>query len=569
MNTQEKYQEYIKKLYEFFNKIRSILQSHPSFYYQSNIKTINSNELLKDTVKIIHKLDYSLEKIISNKELESINPECHIDNNLYIRLSNEFHILCNSNLIDRSNILSNSEESKKIKNGFKNKKNYETSMLIEFLKKELSLFKSDDHINLIEFGCGKIYQTQEILNQFDNISYYGIDKNEDLIRKIQKLKEDNEASINSNDYGNKDNYCKEKSNRKRKYKGINIGKSNKIYSRINIFNYFVTENNFSEIYNKEILSKSKNNSKNILFGLHCCGNLTSDAMKIFVNCKFIGKIYIIGCCLNLINEQVITSEKSISNEEEIYKQSISIHFSSLGYDNKGNYLDETIFYKNNCESIGYPISKYVMKESLKGNIFSFLSRLSRFSAMNSLVEDTNLNNSNINVYSNIYYKEKLYKSMFEGLMDHMEEFKYVKEYKGLLISSFKIDFSEEITFEDYVNNIYKKFQSDTGKEKLKVVNNRFSSFDIDQFLIKFEMINKAINEKTSVKLNELIEEMYKNKDYLIASYIIKMRFSKIVEYIIAVDRVLFLYENHCENIRLIKIFDSIYSQRNLMISAFN
>lgn len=52
-----------------------------------------------------------------------------------------------------------------------------------------------------------------------------------------------------------------------------------------------------------------------------------------------------------------------------------------------------------------------------------------------------------------------------------------------------------------------------------------------------------------------------------AFYIIRIKFAKIIEYIIALDRIIYLKENNVENVELVKIFDDNKSARNLLIFA--
>ena len=48
---------------------------------------------------------------------------------------------------------------------------------------------------------------------------------------------------------------------------------------------------------------------------------------------------------------------------------------------------------------------------------------------------------------------------------------------------------------------------------------------------------------------------------------IRMKFSKLIEYIIALDRIIYLFENNIYNIRLIKTFNESLSTRNILIYA--
>ena len=69
------------------------------------------------------------------------------------------------------------------------------------------------------------------------------------------------------------------------------------------------------------------------------------------------------------------------------------------------------------------------------------------------------------------------------------------------------------------------------------------------------------------KCNKFYEE---NKCLSLKHYalnLIRIKFAKIVEYIIALDRIIFLMEKGINNVKLIRIFNNHISPRNLLIFA--
>ena len=86
--------------------------------------------------------------------------------------------------------------------------------------------------------------------------------------------------------------------------------------------------------------------------------------------------------------------------------------------------------------------------------------------------------------------------------------------------------------------------------------------------------NESINKKKDyiiknidVVLKEFLSN-HKGKEKILWSVnMIRMKFAKLVEYIIALDRIIYLIENGIEKVKLVKIFNEIISTRNILIYA--
>ena len=72
-------------------------------------------------------------------------------------------------------------------------------------------------------------------------------------------------------------------------------------------------------------------------------------------------------------------------------------------------------------------------------------------------------------------------------------------------------------------------------------------------------------------INDISEKFYEKNKFLIGKHyalnLIRIKFAKIVEYIVALDRVIFLIEKGINNVKLIRIFNNHISPRNLLIYA--
>jgi hypothetical protein len=210
-------------------------------------------------------------------------------------------------------------EKKKI---FKIKKEHEVKQLSDFIKKSQSISYSEI---LFEIGCGKSYLTDALLSKDNNgLIYIGVDMKKNVIERAKQI-----------------------------YKK---------YKNVYLINSFIDFEQFDEFYVKHVknilISNNKLNKNIFLFGLHNCGNLTSNTLKIFLQNSYFKSIAIIGCCLNLLNEYINPETKASKEFNDFYN--------SIGYDKNKNFLDKSLIFDLN-NNVGYPLSDYI-KNKYK-NIF--------------------------------------------------------------------------------------------------------------------------------------------------------------------------------------------------------
>ena len=99
---------------------------------------------------------------------------------------------------------------------------------------------------------------------------------------------------------------------------------------------------------------------------------------------------------------------------------------------------------------------------------------------------------------------------------------------------------------------------------------------LKDFLIQIK--SKENNQNILGKIENLLKNIddistkfYEENKFLIGKHyalnLIRIKFAKIVEYIVALDRVIFLMEKGINNVKLIRIFNNHISPRNLLIYA--
>ena len=111
---------------------------------------------------------------------------------------------------------------------------------------------------------------------------------------------------------------------------------------------------------------------------------------------------------------------------------------------------------------------------------------------------------------------------------------------------------DNISFSDYLKDFLEEIKN---KEKNTNDNNN--------------IINKIDNLIKNI--NDISGNFYEKNKFLISKHyalnLIRIKFAKIVEYIVALDRVIFLLEKGINNVQLIRIFNNHISPRNLLIYA--
>jgi hypothetical protein len=448
-------------------------------FLSQNIDWLKDDKLICDSTQILKEYEYNFHKIMT--ELKSFKEG---DHNLFFKISNDINEILDNKVIQNYNI--NEEKTNdKVKVNFKKKKNHEVDKLSKFIKE---IIQGEEVNNLLEMGCGKSYMTDHIMNN-DKTLYIGIDMKEDLVEKTNKMFNQDNCHI--------------------------------IYAN-------VTAQNFQQIYDERIkdLIKSKGNDENniFLFGLHSCGNLTSDTLKLYVKYPCFSHVAIVGCCLNLLKEYISKE----AQETKIFKEYIK----GVGYDSKGSFLEQTLFYDYNEGNVGYPLSKYI----LTNHPTCFLSRTVRNSAMQSISEHYDI--------KSLFFKKIYYRSVLQSFFEH-----FIPDLK-MFYGIGKIELKENDSFYEYflcaMKNIIKTFRGRNDKsmqEKLEIVT----------------------NELTKEKINGFAEGLLQFENILWSTYLLRLRFAKVVEYLIAFDRVVYLKENGTKNVKIIKIFDENLSVRNILI----
>ena len=493
INHNHEYEKLIDQFFSLFNDIKEIFSINLNDALKSNnYNKMLSNKFLSDTELILNKYNNDINKILQLKtfqegENSSNNNQLDSDN-LFIKYSLQYEKILENNLIinkEEDNISGHFSQNISKDKIFKNKKDHEIKKLSDFINKSIT----NDIEVLFEFGCGKSYLTDALLSTDNkNLIYIGVDMNKKVIDKAKKTFE--------------------------KYKNVHL---------INSYIDFEKFNEFYEENLKSILSSNNKLNKNIfLFGLHNCGNLTSNTLKIFLQNNYFKSIAIIGCCLNLLNEYINPETKSSKEFTDFYN--------SIGYDKNNKFLDSSFIYDINDNNIGYPLSDYI-KKNYK-NIF--FGKDIRNAAM--------LNNIENAPYDSI----STHKNFFRALLQKFLE-ENLNEYANIYGLG-KNKYNDKYTFTEYVKDFLIQIKNREKDEKI------------------LEKIEKLINVVDIVG-NKFYEE---NKFLLSKHYalnLIRIKFAKIVEYIVALDRVIFLLEKGINNVKLIRIFNNHISPRNLLIYA--
>ena len=297
------------------------------------------------------------------------------------------------------------------------------------------------------------------------------------------------------------------------------------YPNVYLINTFIDFDKFNNFYETELkkilILTNKLNKPIFLFGLHNCGNLTSNTLKIFLQNSYFKSIAIIGCCLNLLNEYI--------NPELKASQEFIQFYNSIGYDKNNKFLDSSLIF-DSSNNVGYPLSDYI-KNKYK---FIFLGKDIRNAAMLNNIENAPFDS---------FSKQK---NFFRALLQKFLE-ENLEEYSNIYGLG-KNKFIENCSFCDYL------------KDFLEQIKNKEKNMNI---IAKIENLIKNIND--------ISEKFYEKNKFLIGKHyalnLIRIKFAKIVEYIVALDRVIFLIEKGINNVKLIRIFNNHISPRNLLIYA--
>ena len=476
----KKYKELLDRMVMVYKQLHYLFLINLNDVFKSyHLNVLVNDKLFQDTLMFISQYNFDLHYILNT--LSHNNNNSNNNNNAYITLSHEFDALINNPLIEQHTNTTQTLTYHQKQLTFK--KEHEVSTFTSFLSTLNISYNS-----IIEIGCGKAYLTPSLLNTNKDCVYIGIDMKEHLIKKQPK-----------HIHKNKNAYV--------------------LYGNI-------TSLNFNSFYTEHIHPimqlHNKPETNTFLLGLHCCGNLTSNTLKIFASAPQFTHLAIVSCCLNLLKEYISPQAK----ESEVFKR----YYTNIGYDSKGSFLEQTLLFEYNEHEIGYPLSKY-MKDKYNE---MFLSRTARNAAM----QTKNVKES----ITSLSYKKLLYRALLQVFFE-----RYITEL-SMVYGYAKVDVESDDTFKTYLlkalNDVETKCEDNNTKQKVHAV-----TTNIDQVLTEFM-------------------SMYMKYDkYLWTISFIHMRFSKLVEYIIALDRVLFLFENGVNEVKLVRLFNDMLSTRNILIYA--
>jgi hypothetical protein len=505
-------------------------------FFEDHLSLLEKNPLVIDTMECLKRSNFDMNFLFDLEKMISLfEKEEDFNNNKFFILSKEISEILNDPLIfkgEDNKILLRKINNENLKISKKNLANY---MIEKIASKSINV--------AIEMGCGKSYLTERLFECNKDLIYVGIDKQKDLISNSD-LNQQNKKNKKAKNKNKREIIIKNK-------KAINVIEQDSIRDRSILYDLNI-DNNFNSFYEetikKDLLSKSniENQSKKVLlFGLHSCGNLSSDSMKIFAektNTDF-KSLIIISCCLHLVKEFV--SEKA--KNSELFKD----HFSKIGYDSQGNFLDETLVYDLNNENIGYPICNFI-KQSYQE---LFFTRTVRKSAMQSFPENEN---KKVDM-EDFFYKTRFFRSLFQiFLVEFLPE---LSTYYGY----------GDVEYDGNENGDFNKFRSYLGmnlkklKDEKNKIGKKFLSLKLKDYEEILERYAKIIEEENNLKT--FYDKFFIKINLLWASYLIKMKFSKIVELIVILDRVIYLLENGIEQVELVEIFDYSKSKRNYLIYA--
>lgn len=242
-----------------------------------------------------------------------------------------------------------------------------------------------------------------------------------------------------------------------------------------------------------------------IVGLHTCGNLASDSLKMFVNSQNVKAIINVGCCYQLLTEYV-----------DVDSQEYRDYVDYVGLGTQGRSLDESLV--TDKESAGFPLSRF-LKDNFPGFMLGKLTR-------SLCIGDSSNQNSKKAVFN---FLKMEYRAAFQFLLATR-----YPEYTKVFAIGNKIR-----RFQDFAG------YCDAAFERLKLE-----------------------NPMGKDELNEFYEVNFKEQSKKISAlWTLRSVFSGPVENLILLDRVLYLREQGIQ-VSAFRIFDRDISPRNTVISAY-
>ncbi|XP_030030040.2 methyltransferase-like protein 25 [Manduca sexta] len=235
----------------------------------------------------------------------------------------------------------------------------------------------------------------------------------------------------------------------------------------------IVKEKFPEFENQDV--------KLLLTGLHTCGNLGPDSLRLFATNDHIATVFNVPCCYHLLTETVD------ENLFDVFQR------------NYGGGVSDGVQ--------GFPMSEYLTGFSLGRN-----GRMLAAQSIDRVVNERQLPS-----------KSLLYRALLQDIIK-----KYLPDVK-ITEGKLKRISSKCLNFEQYVNAA--------------------------DAILKLDILDRLSERQLS------IEDEDSQWKKLVLFYLIRLCLAQVVESVILLDRVLYLYENGSEKVHLVKLFDPVVSPR--------
>lgn len=276
-----------------------------------------------------------------------------------------------------------------------------------------------------------------------------------------------------------------------------------------VTHFITSETNLTDLLANCNISNSENKNINeftnqpiLLCGLHTCGNLSANCLKIYtenLQCKI---LFNIGCCYHLLTEQNKIQNEFFTKEKPAY---ISQKNNTLGLDDSGVAVDNKIDY-------GFPLSNYLKERNIA------LGRNARMLSSQSIHRT---------IYENKLPNEMLfYRALLQILIDK---------------------YAPSISNQENTIQIGKIKKCKNFTEYVRKSAQRLNSIELQNI--------------TENDLNEFQDKYSTYKNQLALYYLLRQSMASVIETLILFDRLLFLLESGISNSVLVKLFNPIISPR--------
>lgn len=244
----------------------------------------------------------------------------------------------------------------------------------------------------------------------------------------------------------------------------------------------------------------------LLIGLHTCGDLAANSIKMFIQCEVVRGLINVGCCYHHLTEYVSDD----SDVDEYLKE--------IGFSKDGRSLDESLV--RDPDIAGFPLSQFIRRSYPK----FFLGKLLR----SLCIGDSRDNNLAVKKALRNFVKLE-YRAAFQV---------FLTEY-----------------FPDYA--------------KVFALGNKMRKFeDFGDYCLVALKLMKLQTDLTKEELNKYYEDRFEsNAKKISILWVLRSVFSGPIENLILLDRLLYLEECGIQP-EAISVFDRNISPRNVVIAAF-